>query len=127
MGWMVLLGAMALAGCASPTPQATVGKLAMNDPKFSSPECVDIRGKAVGYDDKVPERAMTGMALGLFLGPFGLPFAAQADAAQEEQRHAFDREITLRCVTNGEAIVAADDAKRKADTDRMQAARTPTY
>jgi hypothetical protein len=116
-----------VAACASATPQKTVAMLSMSDPKFNSPECADIRARAVGYDDKVAERAMTGMALGLILGPFGLPMAAATDKAQDDQRKGFDREITLRCITNGEAIVAEQDAKDKADLSRMAAAREPTY
>jgi hypothetical protein len=94
-----------LASCAAATPQKTVESLNMTDPKFNSPECNDIRARAVSYDDKVAERAVTGMALGLFLGPFGLPMAAATDKAQDDVRRGFNREITLRCMTNGEAIV----------------------
>ena len=39
------------------------------------------------------------MVSGLLLGPFGLPIAAAADARQDEERQAFNREIQLRCVT----------------------------
>jgi hypothetical protein len=120
---IVVIAAIALGGCASQTPQVTLSKLDLKDPKFASAECSDIRGKAVTYDDKVAERALTGMALGLFLGPFGLPAAASADIAQDEQRHAYNREITLRCVTGGEAIVAKEDAERQANSFKMQAAR----
>lgn len=126
---MRILLAVALAacvsGCAAATPQKTVSTLTMSDPKFNSPECSDIRARAVGYDDKVAERAMTGMALGLFLGPFGLPMAAAADKAQDDQRAGFNREITLRCVTSGEAIVTKQDAERQADLARVAAAREP--
>ena len=100
-----------LAGCAA-APQKTLASLSVEDPKFHSAECVDIRGRAVGYDDKVGERAGQGLLLGLFLGPLGLPFAAAIDAKQDEQRYAYNREITLRCVTGGEAIVAKQDAER---------------
>lgn len=125
--YAALLGALALAGCASATPQAHMAKLDMSDPKFASKDCSDIRAKAVTYDDKVPERALTGMALGLFLGPFGLPFAAASDAAQDQQRYAYDREITLRCITGGEAIVAKQDAERQLNSQRMQAARDQNF
>lgn len=119
--------AACLSGCAAATPQKTVATLSMSDPKFNTPECSDIRARAVGYDDKVAERAMTGMALGLFLGPFGLPMAAAADKAQDDQRAGFNREITLRCITGGEAIVAKQEAERQADLARVETAREPMH
>lgn len=122
----VIALAIGLGGCAAAPPQKTVSTLSMSDPKFNSPECSDIRARAVGYDDKVAERAMTGMALGLFLGPLGIPMAAAADKSQDDQRRGFNREITLRCVTGGETIVAKQDAEREADLARVEAAREPT-
>jgi hypothetical protein len=104
--------ALAVGGCSS-TPQQTLTKLDHRDQKFASAECSDIRARAVHYDDKVAERAVTGLALGLFLGPFGLPFAAAADASQEEQRKGFNREITLRCVTGGSEAIAKQDAEQE--------------
>jgi hypothetical protein len=101
-----------LAGCSS-TPQKTLTKLDMNDPKFNSPECSDIRARALTYDDKIGERMAVGLVSGLLLGPFGLPLAASADARQEEERRVFNREITLRCYSNGQAIVAQQDAERE--------------
>lgn len=123
---ILLLFAMTLCGCAASTPQKTVSTLSMSDPKFNSPECSDIRARAVSYDDKVAERAMTGMALGLFLGPFGLPMAAATDKAQDDQRRGYNREITLRCITGGEAIVAKEDAEREVATAHVEAAREVT-
>lgn len=121
---LVVALAISLSGCAAATPQKTVSTLSMSDPKFNSPDCNDIRARAVGYDDKVAE--MTGMALGLFLGPFGLPMAAATDKAQDDVRRGFNREITLRCITGGEAIVAKQDAERQADLARVEAARETT-
>lgn len=98
-----LLAAAALtcAGCAvAAKPQATIHTISPADPKFSSPECLDIRNRALVYDDKVGERVAVGIASGLFLGVFGLPIAAAADAAQNQEREAFNREIELRCMTN---------------------------
>jgi hypothetical protein len=90
---------LALVGCAQ-KPQVSIGTLSQADPKFSSPECLDIRSKALTYDDKVGERMAIGLASGLLLGPFGIPIAASADAAQNQEREAFNREIELRCMTN---------------------------
>jgi hypothetical protein len=85
-----------LAGCVTqPANYATT--LSMQDPKFESEDCKQIRVAALGYDDKVGQRAMIGMASGLILGPFGIPLAAAADANQNEQRRLFAREIHLRC------------------------------
>jgi hypothetical protein len=100
-----------ITGCAS-TPQKTLTTLNTIDPKFNSPACLDIRSRAVTYDDKTGERAASGLLLGVFLGPFGIPIAAAIDAKQNEDRYAFNREITLRCVTGGEEIVARQDAER---------------
>jgi hypothetical protein len=100
-----------VSACSS-RPQQTLTKLNTSDPKFNSPECLDIRARALTYDDKVGERMAVGFVSGLLLGPFGLPIAAAADARQEEERKVFNREITLRCNTNGEAIVAAQDAEQ---------------
>jgi len=109
--WALAIG-LALSACAA-TPQKTLSNLNMTDPKFSSPECVDIRGRSLAYDDKVGERATSGLLLGLFLGPLGIPIAASVDAKQDDERYAFNREITLRCVTGGEDIVAKQDAERQ--------------
>lgn len=104
--------AAAVAGCAS-KPQATLTALDTADAKFNTPACLDIRARALAYDDKLGERMAIGLASGLLLGPFGLPIAAAADARQDEERRVFNREITLRCVTGGEAIVAEQDAKSR--------------
>lgn len=98
----VVLGvALVCAGCSvAAKPQTTIHTISPADPKFSSPECLDIRNRALVYDDKVGERAVIGIASGLLLGVFGLPIAAAADAAQNQEREAFNREIELRCMTN---------------------------
>lgn len=95
----LISGAILLASCAA-KPQATMQTLSTADPKFNSPECLDIRNRALVYDDRVGERAAVGIASGLFLGVFGLPLAASVDAAQNQEREAFNREIELRCMTN---------------------------
>lgn len=96
---VVLAFGLALGGCAA-KPQQTMHSISSADPKFNSPECLDIRNRALVYDDKVGERAVTGMVGGLLLGVFFLPVAASIDAAQNQEREAFNREIELRCMTN---------------------------
>ncbi|MCW2317480.1 hypothetical protein M2322_003039 [Rhodoblastus acidophilus] len=65
---------LALAGCAMP-PQHTAMNLDTNDPKFNSPECIDIRNRALTYDDR------TGENIG----------------SVQMSRQYFNREIMLRC------------------------------
>ncbi len=91
--------AVVLGACAA-KPQQTAMQLSTIDPKFNSPECLSIREKALTYNDKVGERMAIGLMSGLLLGPFGIPIAASADAAQNQEREAFNREIELRCMTN---------------------------
>jgi hypothetical protein len=88
--------ALVLAGC-SAAPQRTAMHLDTQDKKFDSPACMDIRNRALTYDDKVGERIGVGLATGLLLGPFGIPLAAAADAKQNEEREYFNHEIALRC------------------------------
>jgi hypothetical protein len=49
------------------------------------------------YDDKVGSRVAIGLASGLLLGPFGIPIAVAADANQNAEREAWNKEIHLRC------------------------------
>lgn len=93
----LVVACIVLSACA-PKPQIYAEKLSAEaDPKFNSKECLDIREKALTYDDKVGQRAITGLALGLFLGPFGIPFAIAGDASQNEDRRAFAAEVHRRC------------------------------
>jgi hypothetical protein len=69
------------------------------DPKFESASCLDARNIAIKYDDKVLARMGTGLALGLFLGPFGIPLAVAADVNQNKEREYLNKEIDRRCKT----------------------------
>jgi hypothetical protein len=102
-----------LAACA-PKPQIYAESLPSDDPKWKTPECVSIREKAFGYDDKVAERAVGGLALGLVLGPFGIPFAVAADASQNEDRRSFAREVHMRCSSKPlpEKLKTPDEQKK---------------
>ncbi len=92
----VVLG---LLGCAA-NPKETALTLRPNDPKYDTDDCRYIRNKVLDYDDKVGERALTGLALGLFLGPFGIPAAAAIDANQNKERELMNAEMNRRCVTD---------------------------
>jgi len=84
-----------LAGCA-PDPKTMSGNY-LDDPKYNTEECKDMRQKALDYNDRTLSRIGTGAALGLFLGPFGIPLAAGADVKQNEERKAWAREVHLAC------------------------------
>lgn len=88
-----------LGGCAA-KPQDAIQTISTADPKFNSPECLDIRSRAVTYNNRVGERVGVGLALGVLTGPIGLPIAAAMDADANSDRVAFNREIELRCMTN---------------------------
>lgn len=101
------VAALMLAGCAA-SPKKVALKLDDTDPAFTSTDCRMARDAALHYDDKVLARMGTGLALGLFLGPFGLPFAAMADAHQNEQRKLLDQELARRCTAHGQAVSAVE-------------------
>lgn len=67
----------------------------IEDAKYNTAECKEMRQKALEYNDRVLERM--GVGLGLFLGPFGLPLAAAGDLKQNEERKAWAREVHLAC------------------------------
>lgn len=86
---------LAIAGCAKNPKTLTVDYV--NDPKFNTVECKEIRKKALEYNDQVLGRTATGVGLGLLLGPLGIPLAAMGDLAQNEERKSWNREIHLAC------------------------------
>ncbi len=90
-----IVGVGLLAGCTEQPNQ--ISNNYMDDPKYNSEECGDIRLRALEYNDRVAARAGTGLALGLFLGPFGIPLAIAGDKAQDNERKAWAREIHSAC------------------------------
>ena len=86
---------LSLIGCAQNPNE--ISSNYVNDPKFNTENCQNMRQKALEYNDRVLGRMGTGVALGLFLGPFGLPLAAAGDLAQNEERKAWSREVHLAC------------------------------
>lgn len=75
--------------------QKTMSGDYIEDAKYNTAECKEMRQKALEYNDRVLERM--GVGLGLFLGPFGLPLAAAGDLKQNEERKAWAREVHLAC------------------------------
>ena len=90
-----LVGVTLLTACA-PGPKAMSADY-VEDPKYNTQECKDMRQKALEYNDRVLSRMGAGVGLGLLLGPFGLPLAAAGDVAQNEERKAWSREVHLAC------------------------------
>ena len=92
----VALVALFLCGCTK-TPDKYAASLPQDDPKYDTPECRDVRLKALEFDNKVGSRMAIGVGAGLLLGPFGIPLAVAADAEREEARKIFAREVHVRC------------------------------
>ena len=90
-----LVSAGFVTGCA-PDPKTMSGDY-IEDAKYNTAECKEMRQKALEYNDRVLERMGVGVGLGLFLGPFGLPLAAAGDLKQNEERKAWAREVHLAC------------------------------
>lgn len=105
-----------LSSCAA-QPQKTVGELDVAHPNYQTAECLEARKVALNYDDNVAGRMGIGLAAGLLLGPFGIPLAMAADAAQNEKREAVNKEIQKHC--GGTPRTAAPKA------DVIPAAHTP--
>ncbi|MGC4026624.1 MAG: hypothetical protein QM744_16665 [Mesorhizobium sp.] len=82
-----------LPGCATPPTDYAAG-LSQQDPKWQSPQCLQMRKAAVDYD--AGERRIYWSA-GALLGPYGLGLAAAGKEHQAKQRKQLDREIHLQC------------------------------
>ena len=94
-----LLVPFLLVACAS-NPRETIIGLNENDPKYNTDACLQARNIALEYNDKVVSRAGTGLALGILLGPLGIPLAAAVDSNQNDERKLINTEIIRRCVTS---------------------------
>ena len=80
-----------LAGCTS-TPTDYAASLSDRDPKWSSPQCRQIRAEAQNYKER-----QVSWAAGALLGPYGLALAAAGKEHQEKQRVIMARELHMRC------------------------------
>ena len=85
------VAAAMIAGCTS-TPKDYATTLSAQDPKWSSPECVQIRAQALEYKER-----NVNPASGLLIGPYGLAIVAAAKEHQEKQRKLFARDMHMRC------------------------------
>jgi hypothetical protein len=92
-GTICLLTA-AVSGCATP-PADYAATLSRQDPKWNTPQCVQIRAEAANY--AAGEKQTIGWATGALLGPYGLGIAAAGKEHRAKQRKLFAREIHLRC------------------------------
>jgi len=80
-----------IAGCTA-TPKDYATTLSAQDPKWSSPECGQIRAQALEYKER-----NVNWASGLLIGPYGLAIVAAGKEHQEKQRKLFARDMHMRC------------------------------
>jgi len=87
---MGVLAGMA-SGCTA-VPANYAATLSQQDPKWTSPECQQIRAEAADYKQR-----NVSWGSGLLLGPYSLALVAASKEHQEKQRMLFAREMHLRC------------------------------
>jgi hypothetical protein len=73
-------------------PADYAATLSNQDPKWSSPQCEEIRAAALNYKQR-----NLSWAAGALIGPYGLALVAAGKEHQEKQRKLFAREMHLRC------------------------------
>jgi hypothetical protein len=88
--WVGVVALMA-AGCTT-GPANYSAKLSMNDPKWRSAECQEIRAEAANYKEQ-----KVSYAAGALLGPYGLALAAAGKEHQEKKRRQLARDMHMRC------------------------------
>jgi hypothetical protein len=86
--------ALALAGCAA-SPTEFAASLPQQDPKYFSPQCVEMRSAAATMEQG--QRPPMGWATGALLGPYGLAIAAASKEHRAKQRRLFARDLHLAC------------------------------
>ena len=86
--------AVGLAACTTP-PADYAMALSRQDPKWQSPQCVEMRAAASSYAAR--EKKPLNWSTGVLLGPYGLGIAAAGKDYQEKRRKLFVREMHLRC------------------------------
>jgi len=85
------VAAAMIAGCTS-TPKDYATTLSAQDPKWTSPECQQIRAQALDYKER-----SVNWAAGLLIGPYGLAIVAAGKEHQEKQRKLFARDMHMLC------------------------------
>lgn len=86
---------LAVSSCAGPPPAEYAGTLSSRDPKWLSPECVQLRASA--QNDEAGRTKPLNMGTAILLGPYGLGLAAASREHQRKQRRLRAREMHLRC------------------------------
>jgi hypothetical protein len=93
--WLLApLVALALAGCTA-TPAEFAASLSPQDPKWQTPECLEMRAAAPDFE--AGKRPPMGWGTGVLLGPYGLAIAAASKEHQAKQRKLFARDMHLAC------------------------------
>jgi hypothetical protein len=88
----IAIGVVAIvSGCTS-VPADYAATLSQQDPKWLSPQCVEIRSTAANYKER-----KVNWASGLLVGPYGLALVAAGKEHQEKQRILLAREVHMRC------------------------------
>lgn len=80
-----------LAGCTS-TPTEYGATLSSQDPKWTSPQCVEARTAAADYKEK-----KLNWGAGMLIGPYGLALVAAGKEHQAKQRKLLAREMHMKC------------------------------
>jgi hypothetical protein len=88
------LAALALAGCTA-TPAEFAASLSPQDPKWQTPQCLQMRAAAPNFE--AGKRPPMGWGTGVLLGPYGLAIAAASKEHQAKQRKLFARDMHLAC------------------------------
>lgn len=97
-GLMLGATALALAGCATvEAPRDLALQMDAASPRYDTEPCRQARQEAQAFDDKIGFRAGAGVALGLMLGPIGLPIAASIDMQQTERRRESVARLKAAC------------------------------
>jgi hypothetical protein len=118
------LCALAMVGACATTVRQNLAELDHTDPAYNSEACLRARDVAMQHNEHMGTRAAGGMALGLLLGPFGIPIAAMADANAAERRSMINEEVRRRCTTP--AAVQATPAQVAAPEQPIVPTAIPT-
>lgn len=82
------VAALTLAGCAHEVPKLVSQSVDPRALRFHTEECDLARQQANAFDENIGGRVGAGAAIGLLLGPLGLPLAISGDVAHAQRRQA---------------------------------------